>query len=347
MKQTAMAATLEQLAHAGLDDFYRGDVGREIATDLERIGSPVTREDLQRQRAYVTEPLSTQLQVGTLYNAPPPTQGLASLIILGLYERLRVAEAEDFDFVHGLVESTKRAFRVRDRVVTDPARIRADLGAFLDAAFLDAEIKHIDRRKAAPWPQPAKAGDTIWMGAADASGLVVSYIQSIYWEFGSGCVLPSTGVLMQNRGASFSLDSSALNALAPGRLPFHTLNPALARLKDNRVMAYGTMGGEGQPQTQAMVFARHVLHRQPLDRALSAPRWLLGRTWGSVKTNLRLEQRFDGNLVERLLSAGHDVEVVPEDYSDTMGHAGAAILRADGTLEAGHDPRADGGAAGC
>ena len=96
------------------------------------------------------------------------------------------------------------------------------------------------------------------MGAADASGLVVSYIQSLYWEFGSGVVLPRTGVLMQNRGASFSLDPGALNALAPGRLPFHTLNPALAVLNDGRVMAYGTMGGDGQPQTQAALFTRHV-----------------------------------------------------------------------------------------
>jgi gamma-glutamyltranspeptidase/glutathione hydrolase len=184
------------------------------------------------------------------------------------------------------------------------------------------------------------------MGAADASGLAVSYIQSLYWEFGSGCVLPATGVLMQNRGASFSLDRNALNALAPGRLPFHTLNPALAVLDDGRVIAYGTMGGDGQPQSQAMIFARHVLHRQPLDRAIDAPRWLLGRTWGSTVTNLRMESRFDGNLVDRLLSAGHDVEVLPDAYSDTMGHAGAVVLYPDGTLEGAHDPRADGGAAG-
>ena len=104
------------------------------------------------------------------------------------------------------------------------------------------------------------------MGAADASGLVVSYIQSLYWEFGSGCVLPATGVLMQNRGASFSLGAGALNPLAPGRLPFHTLNPALAVLKDGRVMAYGAMGGDGQPQTQSAVFTRHVQFGEPLSR---------------------------------------------------------------------------------
>jgi gamma-glutamyltranspeptidase len=346
LKQSKLAETLDYLARQGLDDFYRGDVGNEIAADLARIGSPVTRDDLKACRAVLADPLSVTLNAGTLYNTPPPTQGLASLIILALYERLRVPEAESFDFVHGLVEATKRAFRVRDRVVTDPGHLPEPLATFLDAKFLDREVARIDRSKAAPWPARPGDGDTVWMGAADASGLTVSYIQSIYWEFGSACVLPRTGVLMQNRGASFSLEKGALNLLAPGRKPFHTLNPALARLKDGRVMAYGTMGGDGQPQTQAMLFARHVLHRQPLDQALDAPRWLLGRTWGSTHTNLRLENRFSAGLVDRLLSARHDVEVIDAAYSDTMGHAGAVLVHPDGTLEGGHDPRADGGATG-
>ena len=185
------------------------------------------------------------------------------------------------------------------------------------------------------------------MGAADASGLVVSYIQSLYWEFGSGCVLPATGVLMQNRGASFSLDAKALNALAPGRLPFHTLNPALAALKDGRVMAYGTMGGDGQPQSQAArVHAPRPCSASRSNARSTRRAGCSGRTWGSTITNLRMESRFDGNLIDRLLSAGHDVAVLDEAYSDTMGHAGAVVLHPDGTLEGGHDPRADGGAAG-
>jgi oxamate amidohydrolase len=346
LKQAAFAATLEHLACAGLDDFYRGDVGREIAGDLERIGSPVTRADLENYRAIVDEPLSVATQAGTLCNSPPPTQGLASLIILALFERLRVAQVESFEHIHGIAEATKRAFRVRDRVVTDPDKITADLNQYLAPAFLDAEAGKIDRKKAARWPAPHGESDTIWMGAADANGVVVSYIQSLYWEFGSGCVLPATGILMQNRGASFSLDPKALNALTPGRRPFHTLNPALAALKDGRIIAYGTMGGDGQPQTQAAVFTRHVLFRQPLDKALDAPRWLLGRTWGSTHTNLRMESRFDGNVIDQLLSAGHNIAVLDEAYSDTMGHAGAVVLHPDGSLEGGHDPRADGGAAG-
>jgi gamma-glutamyltranspeptidase len=346
LRQPALAATLDQLANAGLDDFYRGDVGREIAGDLDRVGSPVTRGDLERCRATLAEPLSIALEAGTAFNTPPPTQGIASLMILALFDRLGVKEAESFDHLHGLVEATKGAFRVRDRVITDPDRMTHPLERALEGKFLDAEALKIDRRKAAPWPAPAGKGDTVWMGAADASGLIVSYIQSLYWEFGSGVVLPRTGVLMQNRGASFSLDPNALNSLAPGRLPFHTLNPALAVLDDGRVIAYGCMGGDGQPQTQAALFTRHVHLRQPLERAIDAPRWLLGRTWGSTHTNLRLESRFDGNLIDRLLAAGHDVEVLPEAYSDVMGHAGAVVLHPDGTLEGAHDPRADGGADG-
>jgi gamma-glutamyltranspeptidase/glutathione hydrolase len=111
-------------------------------------------------------------------------------------------------------------------------------------------------------------------------------------------------------------------------------------------MAYGTMGGDGQPQTQAAVFTRHVLYRAPLADAIDRPRWLLGRTWGSAVTNLRVEEGFDGHVLDLLLSAGHDVEVLAERHSDTMGHAGAVVSHPDGTLEGAHDPRADGGAAG-
>jgi gamma-glutamyltranspeptidase/glutathione hydrolase len=216
----------------------------------------------------------------------------------------------------------------------------------LDERYLAGEAMKIDRRKAAAWPLSPNAGDTIWMGAADTSGLVVSYIQSLYWEFGSGCVLPRTGVLMQNRGASFSLQPGALNFLTPGRLPFHTLNPALAVLADGRVMAYGCMGGDGQPQTQAAVFTRYADFRQTLPEAIDRPRWVLGRTWGALRTALRVEQRFDGQLIETLAAAGHDIDVLSEPYSDVMGHAGAVVLHPNGSCEGAHDPRADGGAAG-
>jgi gamma-glutamyltranspeptidase/glutathione hydrolase len=346
LRQEAFAATLDHLADVGLDDFYRGDVGRELAADLTRIGSPLGREDLTRYAATLGEPLRVELPAGTIYNTDAPTQGVASLMILALFARLGVTAAEGFDHIHGLVEATKRALRMRDRVVTDPNHLAHALERCLEPRFIAGEAMKIDRRKAARWPLSSGDGDTIWMGAADTSGLVVSYIQSVYWEFGSGCVLPATGVVMQNRGACFSLQRGALNFLVPGRLPPHTLNPALAVLKDGRIMAYGTMGGDGQPQTQGALFTRHVVFGEPLAAALDRPRWVLGRTWGDQQTKLRLESRFDGNLIDRLASAGHDLEVLSDPYSDIMGHAGAAILHADGTCEGAHDPRADGGAAG-
>jgi gamma-glutamyltranspeptidase/glutathione hydrolase len=346
LQQTALAATLEQLAHTGLEDFYRGDVGREIADDLDRIGSPVTRPDLERCRASVAEPLSVTLQAGTAFNTPPPTQGLASLMILALFDRLGVREPESFDHIHGLVESTKRALTLRDRYLTDPQRLPHPPGRYLDAVFLDAQALAIDRRRAAQWRPSQGAGDTIWMGAADASGLVVSYIQSLYWEFGSGCVLRKTGVLMQNRGVSFSLEPGALNRLEPGRLPVHTLNPAMAVLGDGRIMAFGTMGGDAQPQIQAALFTRHVGYRMPLAQALDRPRCVLGQTWGLPQAGLTVESRFDEGVVAQLRAAGHDVAMLDEPYADSMGHAGAVVLHPNGTLEGAHDPRADGGAAG-
>lgn len=181
--------------------------------------------------------------------------------------------------------------------------------------------------------------------AIDGEGRAVSFIQSIYWEFGSGTVLDDTGITWQNRGLSFSLDENSHNCLAPFRRPFHTILPALARLADGRTMIYGTMGGEGQPQTQAMVFSRHVLHGQGLQAAVSAPRWLLGRTWGSESTSLKIENRFDPNVLDRLRRAGHDVEVIGP-YEEVMGHAGAVVHHPDGLLEGAADPRSDGQALG-
>lgn len=343
-----LGATLERLAVAGLDDFYRGDLARTMASDLEAAGSPLRLADLEAFRARRVAPLSVRLRHGTVYNLPPPTQGLASLMILGLAEQLPDAASESFAYVHQLVECTKRAFLVRDRHVTDPAYMQIDPQAQLDAANLKAIASQIDLERAMPWPQPAQPGDTVWLGAIDADGNAVSFIQSVYWEFGSGVVLPKTGIVWQNRGMSFSLDPAHHNALAPGRRPFHTIQPALALLDDGRVMPYGTMGGEGQPQTQSAIYTRHVVHGQGLQEAISSPRWLLGRTWGTENTNLRMESRFDPKLVEALRRAGHDVEVIGA-FEEAMGHAGALVLHRSGPhsglIEGASDPRSDGRAA--
>jgi oxamate amidohydrolase len=344
-KIPALADTLAHLADAGLDDFYRGDIAREIAADLERIGSGVTRRDLEGFRARAVEPLSARLQSATLYNFPPPTQGLAALLILGIYERLGIRRAQSVDHHHGLIESVKRAFAIRDTVCTDPLFLKHDPADFLTARVFEREAAQIEAGRAAPFPRKSSDGDTVWMGAIDRDGLAVSYIQSIYWEWGSGCVLPRTGIHWQNRGASFSLNPKARNPLEPGRKPFHTLIPALAAFDDGRVMAYGSMGGDGQPQFQAQIFSRYREGMGVAD-AVEAPRWLLGRTWGQTSTTLKIESRFDAAIVEGLARLGHDIEELPA-YSETAGHAGMIVKHPrNGRVEAAHDPRSDGGAAG-
>ncbi|GAA0297683.1 gamma-glutamyltransferase family protein [Sphingomonas oligophenolica] len=342
LRQPALAATLTVLARDGLQSFYDGPLSHAIAADLAALGSPVSTADLAAHRATRPAPLSVGVAGATLFNTAPPTQGLASLLILALFDRLHAAEAEGFDYVHGLVEATKQAFLYRDRHVGDPVYMAVDPQSLLGSpAALDEMAMQIDLDRALPWPQPASAGDTCWFGTADAQGRVVSCIQSTYFEFGSGIVLPQTGIIWQNRGSSFRLAESGWNALKPGRKPFHTLNPALARFDDGRVMAYGTMGGEGQPQTQAALFTRYARYGIGLQEAISRPRWLLGRTWGESSTSLKIEDRFALDLYDDLRAAGHRVELMPA-FTSMMGHAGAIVRHPTGVLEGATDPRSDG-----
>jgi gamma-glutamyltranspeptidase/glutathione hydrolase len=276
-----------------------------------------------------------------------PTQGPISLAILGIAERAGLSDLrlDSGDYVHCLVEATKQAFLLRDAYVTDPAYAPLPVAAILAEARLDEAARRIDWRTALPWGLGHKPADTVWLGAIDGSGLAVSFIQSVYHEFGSGLVLPSTGVNWQNRGASFRLDADHVWALKPGKKPFHTLNPAAARLTGGGTLVYGTMGGDGQPQTQAALFSRHVIFGLGIQQAITAPRWLLGRTWGQNSDTLKIEDRFSPGVIEDLRDRGHDIEIYPA-FSETMGHAGAILRHANGALEGGADPRSDGAAVG-
>ncbi len=345
LRQRVLAATLRRLCEEGLESFYTGALAADIAADLETLGSPVSSADLAAHVATRPAPLTVPIKGAQLWNSAPPTQGFASLVILALFDRLAADAADGFDHVHGLVEATKQAFLLRDRHMGDPAFTGFDFQALLDnAAALDALAARIDPATALPWPQSPQWGDTCWFGAADGEGRVVSAIQSTYFEFGSGLVLPGTGITWQNRGSSFRLADSGWNALKPGRKPFHTLNPALARFDDGRVMAYGTMGGEGQPQTQAALFTRYARFGTDLQDAITGPRWLLGRTWGDQSTTLKLEDGFAPELYDALAAAGHAVERVGP-LTAMMGHAGAIVRHADGRLDGATDPRSDGGVA--
>jgi gamma-glutamyltranspeptidase/glutathione hydrolase len=342
-----LAAALEQLVHSGLDDFYRGDLAQSMAADLGAAGSLLTLADLQRHHAQFRTPLALKHSLGTVYNMPPPTQGVVSLIILGILDRIHIKGMDPTgpEFVHACVEATKLAFQLRDQYVTDPDYMTCDAKDFLAPDFLNNLASRYSAQTAAPWGAGKGPGDTVWLGVMDKNGVAVSFIQSIYHEFGSGVVLKESGINWQNRGCSFSLKPDALNFLAPLKRPFHTLNPALAQLDDGRTIAYGNMGGDGQPQSQSAVFSRIANFGWNPQAAIDAPRWLLGRTWGQSTDTLKLESRFSAETISSLAALGHAVEVL-QPYDEAMGHAAAIVRHPDGSLEGGFDPRSDGGAAG-
>jgi gamma-glutamyltranspeptidase/glutathione hydrolase len=330
-----------------LSSFYRGELARDFAAGLQAVGAPMTLDDLHAHQATQVKPLCLSHSAGEIYNLPPPTQGLVSLLILALLDRsgLSIADADTAQHVHLIVEATKQAFGVRDHYICDPRYMSVGANALLRTAALDVLAANIDRRTPSAWNGGTKPGDTVWMGVVDSSGLAVSFIQSIYHEFGSGVVVGDTGVLWQNRGASFRLEHDHLQSLRPGKKPFHTLNPAAARLRDGRTLVYGTMGGDGQPQTQAAIFSRYAMFGQSAQQAVSSPRWLLGRTWGNVSDTLKLERRFAPELIDDLRDRGHEVELL-HDFDESVGHAGLIARFPNGMLEGAADPRSDGVAAG-
>ncbi|HEU5193196.1 MAG TPA: gamma-glutamyltransferase [Methylomirabilota bacterium] len=343
--QAELGATLAAVADGGAEEFYRGALARRIAGGAARVGSPLTARDLAEHHAEWVEPLRVPYRGGEAATLPPPTQGFAALAILALLEGFDMAALDDADHVHLTVESTKLAFEDRDRWLADPAMVEVPVARVLDPDRLARRRTLISRRRARPLDARTAAGDTVAIVTADGDGNAAVVIQSTYHEFGSGVVAGDTGVLLQNRGAFFSLDPAHPNRLAPGKRTAHTLIPSMYLAGGRPRVAYGTMGGEGQPQTQAALVTRAVDHGLGPQAAVEAPRWLLGRTWGDATGALRIENRFSPDVARTLAERGHDVQVV-DGWSDLMGHAQMVRLDANG-LAGGSDPRADGGALGC
>ena len=342
--QADLATTLEEIARGGAEAFYRGPLAKRIALGAAAAGSPLTGDDLARHQAEWVDPLRVPYRGGEAVSCPPPTQGFAALAILSLLEGFDVRALTEADYVHLVVEATKLAFEDRDRYLADPTFAPVPVDHCLDPARLDAKRRQISRRVARRARGAAIEGDTIAIVTADADGNAVSLIQSLYWEFGSGVIAGDTGVLLQNRGASFSLDPAHPNRLAPRKQTAHTLIPSMYLVDGRPRLVYGTMGGEGQPQTQAALVTRILDHGLGPQAAVEAPRWLFGRTWGEETQSLRLEARFGDAVSASLRERGHDVEVV-DDWSDLMGHAQVVRVDPDG-LSGGSDPRADGAALG-
>jgi gamma-glutamyltranspeptidase len=303
---------------------------------------------LAAHRSDWQEPISTSYRGQTAYQIGPNTQGLAALQILNI---LNGWDLRDFGegstaYYHHLIEATRLAFRDRDRYLSDPDFVDIPVARLLSSQHADSLRSQIDSYSAGIGASPSVDGDTVFVAAADEDGNLVSLIQSLYFEFGSAFVAGETGIVMQNRGSFFSLDPSHPNRLEPGKRTFHTIIPAMVGKDGRPWLAYGTMGGEGQPQTQTAVLTRVLDFGFDLQSAIEAPRWLLGRTWGAPSSSLHLEGSIPTTVIEELRAMGHPVVVQPA-WSELFGHAQAvAIDRDRGILLGAADPRGDGAAVG-
>jgi gamma-glutamyltranspeptidase/glutathione hydrolase len=341
----ALASTLQQLAHAGLKDFYRGDVAREMAGDMERMGVPVTRNDLKDFAARWRAPLALKMRDATVYVPPPPSPGIAALVALGVAERLGLVQPDGFAFFHGLLEAGKRGFAARAGAMMDFDGLDVDHDAFLASEFLAREAEGISPKRAARIHLDESNERPAWIGAVDANGLAVSCLQSAGWHYGSGCVLPGTGILLHNLGPAFSLDQHSPRMLAPGRRPVHALAPALAVFRDGALMSLGAGGGDAQPQIIAQVFAR-IAMGMTAEEAVSAPRCALRRMPGQPSTMLDVEADFDPSIARQLGQAGHEIRDTADMADQSLGEAGVLIRRAKGAVDAGIDPRGDSAVSG-
>ena len=348
LRQPDLARTLSLIARHGAREFYEGSIARAIAEDMEQNGGLLSLEDLARHHADWQEPISVGYRGLTAYNCPPNSQGMASLAILNILNNfdMRALGEGTADYYHAIIEATKEAFLDRDAYLTDPDFADIPLNRLLSREHGQAQAARIDMAKASgPKALLEPKGDTVWLGTADRDGNCVSLIQSIFHDFGSGIVPRGTGVPLQNRGSYFSLDEAHVNCLMPGKRTFHTLTPAMLFKEGRPWLIYGSMGGEGQPQTQAALVTRIVDFGLSPQEAVSAPRWLYGRSWGAASNDVKIEGRVPSAVTEELARRGHPVKIV-EDYIDIMGHAGAILLHENGVMQGGTDPRSDGQAAG-
>ncbi|RCW69834.1 gamma-glutamyltranspeptidase/glutathione hydrolase [Saliterribacillus persicus] len=346
--QKDLATTLRKIASDKGYSFYHGELAEKMVNALHEEDGVLQLDDFSNHRADWISPLSVNYRGLDAYNLPPNTQGIASLSILNILNQFNLSEmsAQDPDYYHLIVEATKLAFRDRDEWVTDQNEIIPPTEKLLSPTYAQELAKSIGLDKATKLQTKLDPkGDTVWFGVVDKWGNAVSMIQSIYHEYGSTVVPKDTGILLQNRGCFFSLDPDHINSLKSGKRTFHTLNPAMLFKNGRPYLVYGTMGGEGQPQTQAALVTKIVDYGYDVQAAIEAPRWLYGRTWGAESNSLKVENRINPSALKGLLEKGHEIEKV-DAFSDMMGHAGIIKIDSRGVKFAGADPRSDGQALG-
>jgi oxamate amidohydrolase len=373
--QESLARSLDTVARDGARaGFYEGALGQEFCGALEDKGSPLRPDDLAEYRAEWVEPIETSYRDHRVLEFPPATQGFAALQILNLIEEWDIVGFGDgtADYFHHMAEAVKVSFADRDAWLTDPRFVDIPIDKLISKDYAnerrdlinpDRALKMDEVEPGIEWDADKRReevgsgagrgarrrspdGDTVYFCAVDPDGLVVSAIQSVYHDFGAGIVAGETGIIPQNRGSFFSLDPDHPNRLEPGKRTFHTIIPAMLLDGDEPRMAFGSMGGEGQPQTHAALLTRVLDFGYDVQQAIEAPRWLMGRTWGVESKELSIEGRVSDEVLRELERRGQPLKVL-SDWNDNMGHAAAIRLDPEsGFLEGGADPRGDGAAAG-
>ena len=337
------AKTLTSIAETRGDSFYRGAIAEQIAADAAKHGSALTLDDLANNQPDWCGTVSQQFDGFSLHEIPPNGQGIAACMALGMLAHTGVRELSPDDpmAMHLLIEAIKLAFRDSAAYVADPAYMTTVSSEhLLNADYLATRAKLIDESKAQDFASGSpKHSGTVCLSAADANGMMVSFIQSNFAGFGSGVVVPGTGVHLQNRGCGFVLDEGHPNQVGGGKRPFHTIIPGFVMGNNEPLMAFGLMGGMMQAQGHVQMCMRTQVWGQDVQTAADAPRWRVTEGLG-----VAVEETMDPKLVQALIDLGHDITVEKPDLA--FGFGGAQLIQrlASGGYAGGSDPRKDGGA---
>jgi len=312
------AATLRRLAERGPRDYYEGELAARIAAFAREGGAALTLDDLRNYRPEWVEPIGKDYRGYTVHEIPPNGQGIAALIALGILEQFDMGSLalDSLESQHLQIEAMKLAFADVYRYVADPRSMDVTPEQMLDDAYLKARAKLIDPKRTTQFDfGMPRSGGTIYLSAVDERGMMVSFIQSNYMGFGSGVVVPGTGIALQNRGCGFSMDPASPNVVAGGKRPFHTIIPAfLTQQVDGRqeaVMSFGVMGGDMQPQGHLQSIVRMLDYGQQPQAACDAPRWKVNRDF-----SLDIESTFDAQTARGLQGLGHEIKGIDDPYMD-------------------------------
>lgn len=340
-----LAASFEKIGQQGRDVFYTGEIAKAILAASRRNGGTFTADDLAAHRAEWVTPLTSTYRDLTVAEFPPNSQGITALVELNLAERVEPAAWGSAEHLHPLIEAKKLAFSVRDRFISDPAFADIDTATLTSKAYAADLWRGYDPGKAGIG-QIDHTGDTVYLCVVDGEGNALSMIQSIYLDFGSGVVADGTGIVLQCRGAYFSLEDDHVNRLEGGKRTIHTLMPGMLLRDGDLLGPIGTQGGDAQAQVHLQLITNLVDFGMDPQEAIEAPRWVAGGGKGSDPRLVGLESRFPEATFAGLEQRGHIVQRTAE-WDIHFGHA-QMILRDNetGLLRGGADPRADGVALG-